>query len=245
MPALSPRRPRRGPGRPARRFSPWFFAVAGVVLAGLLAFVLAVAVLGPDGAAPLVFLAAIVPAVVILVLAAYVDRRVIDPVQRLSRAAERISAGAADGSIEVAGVAAVNALAGAVNELAGRLREQTDALAAERNRIAVVLSSMADGLIIVDRQLRVQRVNDAAARLLQIGAEGVAGESLTAVVRDHELAGILHTAVTEQRSCSADVRVAPSPRRAPGRPARGAALRSRQRLPHPRGRDRRPIRPGC
>ena len=219
MPTAEPAAaPRAGPVRPARPFSPWFFAVAGGVLVGSLAFVLAVAVLGPDQGAPLLSLAGIVPAVVMLALAAYVDRRVIDPVQRLSRAAERISAGAADGPIEVAGVAAVNALAGAVNELAGRLREQTDALAAERNRTSVVLSSMVDGLIIVDRQLRVQRVNDAAARLLQIGAEGLAGESLTAVVRDHELAGILHTAVTEQRSCSADVRVAPPRGARPGDP---------------------------
>ena len=196
--------------RPAWHFSSWFVAVAGGVLVGLLAFMLAVAVFGVARGFPLISLAGILPAVFILVAAAYVDRRVIDPLQRLAGAAQQLSAGTLRGPIKVDGVAEVRTLADALNEMTVRLRDQLEALTAERNRVSVVLSSMADGLIIVDRELRVQRVNDAAARLLRIGVEGVAGESLTAVVRDHELAGILHTAVAEHRSCSADVRVAPA-----------------------------------
>jgi two-component system phosphate regulon sensor histidine kinase PhoR len=217
--------PREGPRRPARGVSAWFLAVAGAVLAGLLAFGVAVAVPGPDRGAPLLVLAGVLPALAVLGLAAAADRQVLGPVRRLSRAAARLSAGVpdgagagADGAVAVEGGAAVSALAGAVNALAARLRAEAAALAAEHDRTAVVLSSMADGLIIVDRQLRVQRVNAAAARLLEVDAAAAAGESLTAVVRDHELAGLLHAAVAEQRSCTADVRVAPPRGVPPGDP---------------------------
>src|SRR5262245_49845698 len=136
---------RAPPARQAWRFSAWLVAVAVVTLLGLLVFVLGLAVVGSAGGLPLVSGLGLVVAGLILVVAVYVDRRIIDPIERLTRAVHRLVEGDPREMIYVDGMAEVNALADAFNELAARLREVTDTLAAERHRVNVALAGMADG----------------------------------------------------------------------------------------------------
>jgi HAMP domain-containing protein len=101
------------PARRAWRFSAWLVAVAGVTLIGLLAFMLGVAVVGIAGGLPLVSGLALVVAGLILVAAVYVDRRIIDPIERLTQAAHRLVEGDLGETVSVDGTAEVNALADA------------------------------------------------------------------------------------------------------------------------------------
>ncbi|MDQ3699652.1 MAG: cell wall metabolism sensor histidine kinase WalK [Chloroflexota bacterium] len=196
--------------RRAWRFTTRFAVVVMLALLVLVGLPLAV---GLRGAVPLVSLLAVLfvaSAVFVLAVAVYIDRRIISPVVRLTRAARRLTAGNLDQVIPIQGLPEVTDLADAFNDMAVQLREEMDALAAERNRVAVVLASMADGIVIVDRLMRVQRVNKAAGRLLNIDEEGALGQTLAAVVRDHELCGVLQTALSEGVTRTAVARVAPA-----------------------------------
>jgi two-component system phosphate regulon sensor histidine kinase PhoR len=196
------------PARQAWRFSTWLVAVASVTLLGLLAFMLGLAAVGSAGGLPLVSGLGLAVAGLILVIAVYIDRRIIDPIERLTQAVHRVVEGDLGETIYVDGMAEVNVLADAFNELGARLRAVTDTLTVERRRVAVAFAAMADGMVVVDRQMRVQRVNDAACRLLRVASEGAVGQTVAAVVRDHELFGVLHSTMTERRTCTADVRLA-------------------------------------
>jgi two-component system, OmpR family, phosphate regulon sensor histidine kinase PhoR len=66
---------------------------------------------------------------------------------------------------------------------------------------------MADGILIVDADLRITRANPAALRLLQRD-ETVSGHTLAEVVRDHELVGVLAQALAEAAPRTIIVRLA-------------------------------------
>ena len=62
-------------------------------------------------------------------------------------------------------------------------------------------------MVIVDRQLHVQRINEAAGCLLRVSSEAAMGQTLAAVVRDHEVVGVLQavlcrTGARTQRTCA-------------------------------------------
>jgi two-component system, OmpR family, phosphate regulon sensor histidine kinase PhoR len=140
-----------------------------------------------------------------------VERRLLRPVARVARSARDMAAGAAPESVHpvrVDGPAEIRDLSDAVHDLGARLREESEGLAAERHRVNAVMTGMADGMVIVDRQLRVQRINAAAGRLLHVSSEAAMGQTLAAVVRDHELVGVLQAALTDGRPDAADVRLA-------------------------------------
>ena len=59
----------------------------------------------------------------------------------------------------------------------------------------MIMSHMADGLVIADSEGLVRLLNPAAARLLRTTPARARGRSLVAVVRHHELAALVHTAL--------------------------------------------------
>ena len=111
--------------------------------------------------------------------------------QAFTRAAQRLAGGDLDQSIPVVGRDEVSLLARAFNEMAATLRRHIRAVEDERERLAVVVSHLADGLIITDRDGTVRLLNPAAGRLLGVAPARAEGRSLIAVVRDHELAEVV------------------------------------------------------
>ena len=89
------------------------------------------------------------------------------------------------------------------------LRGQIETLEHEYERVATALGNMADGILIVDADLRVTRANLAALRLLHQRDETIYGHTLAEVVRDHELVEVLSAAMRERGQRSTTVRLAP------------------------------------
>ena len=153
----------------------------------------------------------VLAALLLLAVVGYVERRILRPVARVARSARDMGAGAAPESVHpvrVDGPPEIRDLSDAVHDLGARLREEFEVLAAERHRVNAVLTGMADGMVIVDRQLHVQRINKAAGRLLNVSSEAAMGQTLAAVVRDHEVVGVLLAALSDGRPDAADVRLA-------------------------------------
>jgi two-component system phosphate regulon sensor histidine kinase PhoR len=84
----------------------------------------------------------------------------------------------------------VGLLAQAIDELATQLRSRIRLVEAERERLATVVSHMADGVIITGRDGNIQLANPAAAQLLRLPSVPK-GRSLVAAAQDHELAAMV------------------------------------------------------
>jgi two-component system phosphate regulon sensor histidine kinase PhoR len=139
--------------------------------------------------------ALIVAALLAVILAVIVARVTTGRVQALTAHARQLADGDLERAIPVQGRDEVSQLAGAFNEMASEIRDHVQAVEDQRERLAAVLSHMADGVIIAGRDGVVQLMNPAASRLLQLPPARAEGRSVMAIVQDHELAELAGTAI--------------------------------------------------
>lgn len=134
-----------------------------------------------------VLAAAVLTTLVALALALLIAERTARPVRRLTTVARRMAAGDLEARLLPRTSDEIGALTRAFNEMGEQLRDQVTTLADERARLAMVLELMADGVLIVGPDGRVELLNPAAARLLQLPAADALGRSYAQVVQHHEL----------------------------------------------------------
>lgn len=126
--------------------------------------------------------------------------RIVRPVRRLTEAAERVEAGDLSAYLMPTTSDEIGQLMHRFNAMAQRLRASMDSLESERAQLAAVLDNMADGVMIVDADGRVQLVNPAALRLLRLArAEEALGRSLVQVVHEHQIAAVWQAAARDGR----------------------------------------------
>ena len=109
------------------------------------------------------------------------------PLRGLTRLAERMAHGDLDGRIHLSSQDEAGRLADAFNRMAAEVQTQMEGLADQRNALTAVLTHMADGVIITDREGRVRLMNPAAARMLGLSEATATGQSFVAVARDHQV----------------------------------------------------------
>ncbi len=139
--------------------------------------------------------ALIVAALLAVILAVIVARVTTGRIQALTAHARQLADGDLERSFSVQGRDEVSQLAGAFNEMASEVRDHIQAVEDQRERLAAVLSHMADGVIIVGRDGVVQLMNPAASRLLQVPPSRAEGRSVMTLVQDHELAELAGAAI--------------------------------------------------
>jgi len=132
--------------------------------------------------------AAILTGAVGLVLLNYIVREIsLKNVEILTIAARQMSMGNFTNLAFPDAPCELNELSQALQGMAHELGVQIDALTSERAKLSAVLNQMADGVLIVDANGRVQLLNPAAERLFQIEQKAGLGKSIVEVVRYHQL----------------------------------------------------------
>jgi len=134
---------------------------------------------------------AVIAAVVAILLALQLSRIVTRPVKKLTQASKKMAEGELGQEIPVTSRDEVGQLARAFNQMAVRLKEMVALISTERDRMAVILSHMGDGIFVVDSDSKVTMMNQAAERMLQLSQRDAQGYTFVEVVRDYELNAIL------------------------------------------------------
>ncbi len=75
----------------------------------------------------------------------------------------------------------------AFHRMARQVRTRINELDAEKNRMFIVLRNMTDGIIIVNRQGIVDRINNTATKMFHISREEAIGKSIVEVLRQYQL----------------------------------------------------------
>ncbi|MCC6126690.1 MAG: PAS domain-containing protein [Pirellulales bacterium] len=126
-------------------------------------------------------------------------RRITRPLEVLRTGAERLAEGDLTYKLSVGDIQEFGALAESLNRMAAALDEKIRDLVSQGNERESILSSMAEGVLAVDAEERLLRVNEAAAKLLGIDAEQAAGRTLQEVVRNRELQRLVASVLSSHR----------------------------------------------
>lgn len=105
----------------------------------------------------------------------------VKPIRELGNVAEEISQGSWEKRVRFHRTDELGQLAEKIHAMAERLKLQFNELEAEKSTFQALLTSMIDGLIVLDERLHVQFLNPQAEHTLRVKSEEVNGKSLDSV----------------------------------------------------------------
>ena len=126
-------------------------------------------------------------ALIAALVALTVSRRIIRPLRELQQGAERFAGGDLQKRLPISEVTEIGGLAETMNTMAAQLDERLRTVIRQRNEQDAVLTSMIEGVIAIDTNQVVLRINRAAAHLLQIDLAKAVGRHISEVTRKVDL----------------------------------------------------------
>ncbi|MFQ5421678.1 MAG: PAS domain-containing sensor histidine kinase, partial [Anaerolineae bacterium] len=115
------------------------------------------------------------------------NRQVKQPLHTFTESVQAMTGGQSRRHVVAAGAAEIVQLIHALNRMTEEQDGRLQALNREKQRLSLVLTSMADGILITDGAGMVQLVNPAAARLLHTDPAAAIGRAIAEVLRHHQL----------------------------------------------------------
>jgi two-component system, OmpR family, phosphate regulon sensor histidine kinase PhoR len=110
--------------------------------------------------------------------------RISRPLREITHQAQRFALGDLSEKPGVYEIEEMADLAEAMNVMAGELNNRINTIAGQRNELETVLSSMLEGVIAIDREEKIIKINASAAQMLDIDQEKCRGKSIQEVMRN-------------------------------------------------------------
>ena len=137
----------------------------------------------------------------------WLSRRISKPLEEMKSVAERFAAGDLNGRLPAFSGEEMGALADAMNQMAAQLDDRIRTIIRQRNEQDAVLSSMIEGVIAVDKNEKVLRINKSAAKLLSIDTTEAIGRLIQEIVRKPELQNFIARALSSHNPIEADIKL--------------------------------------
>ncbi len=150
-------------------------------------------------------MAGLIVALVTAAVSLFVSRRITRPLEVMKRGAERFARGELGGRLPVAASEEIGGLAEAMNRMAAHLDDRIQTVLRQRNEQEAVLSSMVEGVVAVDTEERIMRLNRAAATLLAVQHMDVEGRPIQEVVRKADLQRFVTRTLQSRQQAEGDI----------------------------------------
>jgi len=108
-------------------------------------------------------------------------------IREVTRASRKIAAGDLKQDIQIHSRDEAGELGKAFNEMAGNIRKLVESISTEQSKLDTVLSNMADGVIVTDKEGNISLANHAAEKLFGFRAEAIISKTVIEVTHDHEI----------------------------------------------------------
>jgi two-component system phosphate regulon sensor histidine kinase PhoR len=140
-----------------------------------------------------------------MLIAFWLTRRTISPLQELILNAERIAAGDYGHRVYAIGEDEIGALARTFNQMSEHLRYQFAQLEEDRQQLRTILSSMVEGVIALNADERIVFANDRAGKLLDFRAQTAVGRKLWEIARHPTLRDLVLRALQGDDDCRGEM----------------------------------------
>jgi two-component system phosphate regulon sensor histidine kinase PhoR len=135
----------------------------------------------------------------------FVSRRISQPLEILRRGAQRFAAGDLSHRLPDHGSEEVAVLADALNQMAQDLDDRIRIVVQQRNELNAVLTSMVEGVLAIDRDLRIISINETAARFLGTNVDDARGKILAEAVRNADLQSFVYATINSTETTEDEI----------------------------------------
>ncbi|MDQ1240050.1 MAG: two-component system, OmpR family, phosphate regulon sensor histidine kinase PhoR [Thermodesulfobacteriota bacterium] len=150
-------------------------------------------------------LAAMIIAVLAALPSLYFARRIGKVFLTLKDAATKFVQDDLDHRLDIPPWDEVAGLAVAMNRMAEQMSERISLLNSRRQELEAVLTSMVEGVLIVDNEERLLSINNAAARLFKCKTEGYHRRNFMEVIRNTDLQNFVKKALSSESTVEDDI----------------------------------------
>ncbi len=144
-------------------------------------------------------------ALIATLISLWLSRRISRPLEEMKHGAERFARGELEGRLPSYSGEEMGGLAEAMNQMAAQLDDRIRTVVRQRNEQEAVLSSMLEGVLAVDNEERILRINQTAADLLDLVPAEAVGRRIHEKVRKPELQKFISEALQSQSGIEADI----------------------------------------
>ena len=137
--------------------------------------------------------------VLMALVSLWISRRITRPLEHLRIGAKRFAHGNLAHKLPLAGSQEISDLADTLNQMAAELDEKIRDVVRQRNEREAILTSMIEGVLAVDAQERLIRLNQTAARFIGVDPQRAQGRLLQEVVRNIELQQLVANVLAAQK----------------------------------------------
>jgi two-component system phosphate regulon sensor histidine kinase PhoR len=134
-----------------------------------------------------------------------VSRRISAPIEAMRQGVEQYAAGNFKYRLSMPKTIEMIHLARAMNQMAEDLDGRMQTVMRQRNELEAVLSSMQEGVIALDVDERVIKINESAARMFQCNPHKVLGRSIQETIRNARLFEFVSTASSENGPVQSEI----------------------------------------
>ena len=131
----------------------------------------------------------------------------VKPLTAMTAVAESMASGNYDQRLTTSRNDEIGTLAKALNRMAESCREQMETIKTDRNKLAVILSGMTEGVVAVNEDGRVMHLNEAAERLLSAPRAESLGRPIWEITRVREVSEMLSAALRDKTEIQRNLQV--------------------------------------
>jgi two-component system phosphate regulon sensor histidine kinase PhoR len=135
----------------------------------------------------------------------YVSRRISRPIEKLKEGAEYFARCDISHRLPGTDLIEIDSLIEALNQMAGQLEDRLNTIVRQKNELAAVFSSMAEGVIAVDMDEKIVSINRAAARIFENLPENLLNRSIPEVIRNPDLQRFINKALSSKENLEEDI----------------------------------------
>jgi len=135
-------------------------------------------------------------AIVLVLISLFISRRISRPLEEMRRAAREVAGGDLQTRLPVQGAEEIAGLAITMNQMVTQLDERIRMIGRQQSEQEAVLKSMMEGVLAVDNDEHLLKLNQAAAELLGTDAASAQGRSIQEVIRNSDLQRFVASVLT-------------------------------------------------
>ena len=94
-----------------------------------------------------------------------------------------------------------------LNQMSGELEHKTTAMVQDQNELQTILSSMIEGVIVVDRDERIVLMNGPVYKMLDLRSQDTMGKPYWEVIRNDEINSLLKEAIAFKKSLKKEIQI--------------------------------------